>query len=99
MSEAKFKTRQRCLFIYLAIFIYVSFSIPIYFYKHNYSIKTKCFPRKYSDKKLAPLCPNFSMSKTEQFLNLPLIESFREAQEEEQMPLFSGVQNANASGS
>lgn len=39
------------------------------------------------------------MSKTEQFLNLPLIESFRRAQEEEQTPPFSGVQNANASGS
>lgn len=46
-----------------------------------------------------PCCSNFSMSKTEQFLNLPLIESFRGAQEEEQTPPFSGVQNANASGS
>lgn len=43
--------------------------------------------------------PNFSKSKTEQFLKLPLIESFREAQEEEQTALFSSVQNANASGS
>lgn len=44
----------------------------------------------------APASPT---SKTEQFLNLPLIESFREAQEEEQTPLFTAVQNANASGS
>lgn len=43
--------------------------------------------------------PTFNMSKTEQSLNLSLMESFREAQEEEQMPLFSRVQNANASGS
>ena len=46
-----------------------------------------------------PCNPNSNMSKTEQSLNLPLIESFREAQEEEQTPLFSCFQNANASGS
>lgn len=57
------------------------------------------FLRKIYCQVFSPCCPNFSMSKTEQFLNLPLIESFREAQEEEQMPLFSSIQNANASGS
>lgn len=57
------------------------------------------FSRKIHCQKLSPCCPNFTMSKTEQLLNLPLIESFREAQEEEQMPLFISVQNANASGS
>lgn len=54
------------------------------------------FPQKLYCQMFSPCCPNF---KTEQFLNLPLIESFREAQEEEQMPLFSSVQNANAFGS
>lgn len=61
--------------------------------------KNKTFDRKNYRQMFSLSFPNFSMSKTEQFLKLPLIESFREAQEEEQMALFSSVQNANASGS
>jgi len=60
----------------------------------------KCFLGKRSAAESSPPCfPNSNMSKTEQILNLPLIESFREAQEEEQMVPFSRVQNANAFGS
>lgn len=62
------------------------------------------FPRKGKKRKESPLSVVFMLSQLSDvenraILNLPLIESFREAQEEEQTAPFSGVQNANASGS
>lgn len=52
-------------------------------------IKLKCFLWK-SILKWALHPDPASISQTEQFLNLPLIDSFREAQEEEQMPYSEG---------